>query len=154
MIGPLLSLLCLTQAPGATGELLFPFPGQVEYALARDVDGDGRSDLVIVGTQRVEGGVERLIRIHPALDAPFVPAYVVESVVHHEMLHAVIPVRIGKKGRPIVHGPDFRAMETRFYGYRRAKEWCRGNIERLLQRMPAASSAASTWSSRRTRPCR
>lgn len=76
---------------------------------------------------------ENLIRIHPALDAEFVPPCVVEALVHHEMLHAVIPVRIGEKGRRVVHGRDFRARERRFRGYRQAEQWRRDNIELLLR---------------------
>ena len=33
----------------------------------------------------------RLVRIHPSLDRADVPLYVIESIVHHEMLHAVVP---------------------------------------------------------------
>lgn len=81
-----------------------------------------------------------LIRIHPALDAEFVPPCVVEALVHHEMLHAVIPVRTGENGRRIVHGRDFRARERRFNGYRRAEKWCRENIGLLLRQSRSPSA--------------
>ena len=35
--------------------------------------------------------VERLIRIHPTLDRAWVPRYFVASIIHHEMLHHMIP---------------------------------------------------------------
>jgi hypothetical protein len=46
----------------------------------------------------------------------------------------VIPLRVGEKGRRVVHGRDFRARERRFPGYRRAEEWRRVNIGLLLGR--------------------
>jgi hypothetical protein len=107
------------------------FAGKVTAAITwgrRAAGGNRRS--IRLGSYRRE---QNLIRIHPALDAPFVPAYVVEAVVHHEMLHAVIPVRVGRNGRRIVHGGDFRAGELGFSSYRRAKMWRREHIARLLQ---------------------
>jgi predicted SprT family Zn-dependent metalloprotease len=85
-----------------------------------------------LGSYRKE---QNLIRINPALDAEFVPGYVVEALVHHEMLHAVIPVRTGKNGRRVVHGRDFRVREREFHCYREAKEWTRKNIELLLRQV-------------------
>ena len=76
---------------------------------------------------------QNLIRINPALDTGLVPPSVVEALVHHEMLHAVIPVRMGKDGRRVVHGRDFRVRERKFHGYLAAKEWTRENLDLLLQ---------------------
>lgn len=74
---------------------------------------------------------ERLIRIHPALDQPFVPLYVVEHVVFHEMLHQLIP-RQRVKGRWLVHPPAFREFEQRFPAYQQAEQWQRHYLTRLL----------------------
>ena len=41
---------------------------------------------------------ERLIRVHPALDRPWVPRYFVSYIVYHEMLHHVIPSSQGTAG--------------------------------------------------------
>jgi hypothetical protein len=76
---------------------------------------------------------QNLIRINPALDAEFVPAAVVEALVHHEMLHAVIPARRGNNGRRVIHGRDFRGRERQYHGYREAKEWIGENIGLLLR---------------------
>src|SRR3712207_8543596 len=35
--------------------------------------------------------IERLIRIHPTLDAEWVPRYFVSYIVYHELLHHVVP---------------------------------------------------------------
>ena len=76
---------------------------------------------------------QNLIRINPTLDAGFIPPSVVEALVHHEMLHAVIPVRTGENGRRIVHGRDFQAREREYYGYLEAKKWTRENLGLLLR---------------------
>lgn len=74
---------------------------------------------------------DRLIRIHRLLDQSFVPHYVVENVVFHEMLHALIP-RQFVNGRWRVHPPDFRRAEQSFPYYQQAEQWQRDNLARLL----------------------
>lgn len=73
-----------------------------------------------------------VVRIHPALDRPNVPRYVVESIVYHELLHADIPP-VFRNGRRHVHTPEFRRRERQFPEYRRAKAWIRKNLGRLLR---------------------
>jgi hypothetical protein len=87
---------------------------------------------------------QNLIRINPALDAGFVPPSVVEALVHHEMLHAVIPIRT-KNGRRVVHSRDFQSREREYHGYLEAKKWTRENLGLLLQRgsTPARQSTLS-----------
>lgn len=75
----------------------------------------------------------RLIRIHRLLDQSFVPRYVVENVVFHEMLHALIPRQL-INGRWRVHPPEFRQAERRFPYYHQAEQWQRQNLDRLLRR--------------------
>ncbi len=111
---------------------------------------DGRLELVItwgrkVSKRRRRGqGIsvrlgsyhdgEGLIRIHPALDHASVPRYVVESVVYHEMLHAVLPASRGPGGRRRLHTPEFRRHEREFPEYERAERWIASNLERLAKR--------------------
>ncbi len=73
----------------------------------------------------------RAIRIHPALDRPEVPAFYVEAVVFHEMLHQVVPPE-ERGGRRVVHGAEFRRRERAFTGHARARAWERDNLELLL----------------------
>lgn len=77
---------------------------------------------------------ERLVRIHPVLDHPTVPRYVVESVVYHEMLHAAVPASRGSDGRRRLHTPEFRRREQEFPEYERAERWIVSNLERLAKR--------------------
>lgn len=73
-----------------------------------------------------------LVRVHPALDAAFVPRYVVLSIVHHEMLHAALPPAV-RGGRRILHGAEFRRREREFRDHERAERWIAANLERLLR---------------------
>lgn len=76
--------------------------------------------------------IERLIRIHPALDKVWVPRYFLEYVLYHEMLHHVIPTsRAG--GRAMLHPPEFCERERAFRAYDRALAWEREHIGRLLR---------------------
>ena len=75
---------------------------------------------------------DRLIRVHPALDAAFVPRFFVEYIVFHEMLHHVVPPTV-QNGRRDLHGPAFQARERKFEHYHAALAWERDNLGRLLQ---------------------
>ena len=75
---------------------------------------------------------DRLIRIHRLLDQSFVPRYVVENVVFHEMLHQLIP-RQYMNGRWYVHSPEFRRQERRFPHHQQAEQWQRQHLARLLR---------------------
>jgi hypothetical protein len=76
----------------------------------------------------------RRIRIHPCLDGLWVPRYVVASIVHHEMLHAVIPPEVRPGRRRLVHPPELRRREHEHPDFARAEEWLRRNLGRLLRR--------------------
>ena len=76
--------------------------------------------------------VDRLIRIHPALDQKWVPRYFVAYIVYHEMLHHVIPSSQGN-GRRMLHPPIFQARERVFRDFDRAIAWERAHISRLLR---------------------
>jgi hypothetical protein len=75
---------------------------------------------------------DRLIRIHRVLDRPGVPRYVVESVVHHELLHADLPP-VTRNGRRYFHTPEFRRRERHFRHFERADCWVRENLQLLLR---------------------
>jgi hypothetical protein len=82
-------------------------------------------------------GREDLIRIHPALDQPWVPPVLVRAVVYHEMLHAALPPR-ESGGRRCLHGPDFRRRERELPQHAEAEAWLATNLHRLLRsRRPA-----------------
>ena len=62
------------------------------------------------------------ITISKTLDSPNVPAWFVEYILFHEMLHIVHPARL-INGRRYYHSPAFRADEQRFRRYHDAQEW-------------------------------
>jgi hypothetical protein len=76
-------------------------------------------------------GRARSIRIHPVLDAGWVPRFFVEYIVYHEMLHDVLGMPV-RNGRRRLHGPEFRARERLFDRYAEAIAWERDNLDRLL----------------------
>ena len=76
---------------------------------------------------------DRIIRIHPLLDARFVPNWFIEYVIYHEMLHAFVPDKFDENGRRLVHHEDFLKKERKFYFFRRAKRWEEENLGRFLQ---------------------
>ncbi len=78
---------------------------------------------------------ERLIRVHPVLDRPWVPRYFVAYVLFHEMLHHVIPARRGDEttGRRELHPLEFRERERDFRHHDRAVKWESQHIGRLLR---------------------
>jgi len=74
-----------------------------------------------------------LVRIHPALDQPAVPAWFVRYVLFHELLHAVHPPVFSEEGRWIRHGEAFRNRERKYPGLERALDWEKGHIDALIR---------------------
>jgi hypothetical protein len=75
---------------------------------------------------------ERLVRVHPVLDRPWVPRYFVSYILFHELLHHLIPpTKIG--GRTLLHPPEFLRRERQFRHYERAVAWEQAKIGRLLR---------------------
>jgi len=75
---------------------------------------------------------ERLIRIHPVLDQPWVPGFFVEAVMFHEMLHHDMPA-IVRNGRRHYHTRAFRTRERSFEYHSAAQQWQKENLWRLLR---------------------
>ena len=73
--------------------------------------------------------VERLIRIHPVLDRPWVPRYFVEYVLFHEMIHHTLANSQIRR----LHPPAFREREERFAQFEQAIAWERAHLARLLR---------------------
>jgi predicted SprT family Zn-dependent metalloprotease len=63
------------------------------------------------------------IRIHPLLNASHIPAFFIQSIIHHEYLHHVLGAN---------HNRRFHAHERQFRYYRESKEWIRRNLLALL----------------------
>lgn len=75
---------------------------------------------------------ENRIVLNPVLDQSSVPLFVIASVMHHEMCHAVVPAK-RRRGYTEFHGPEFKAMERKFREYRHARDWIRANRKFLFQ---------------------
>jgi hypothetical protein len=76
----------------------------------------------------------RTIRVHPALDHSSVPAYVVEFIVYHEMLHQACPTETTAAGKKRIHTKAFRARERSHPDHDRALAWEREHLAQLLSR--------------------
>lgn len=72
------------------------------------------------------------IRIHPVLDGPATPAWFLEVLLHHELLHAILPAERRADGVRLHHGPVFRAWEARHPRRDVATEWEHAHILDLL----------------------
>ena len=75
------------------------------------------------------------IRIHPLLDDEEVPLYFLQFLVYHEMLHAVCPSIIDKRGFCRSHTAEFRKLEKKFPYYKEAKQWERSSLNFFKIRM-------------------
>lgn len=76
------------------------------------------------------------VRIHPVLDHATVPDYVVGSVVHHEMVHAVVPAeRTPGSRRRRIHTAAFRRKEQEYRELERAEAWLGRHLFRLMGRL-------------------
>jgi hypothetical protein len=84
----------------------------------------------IFGTIQEE---DRVIRINPALDQPFVPLWFLQYVLYHEMLHSVVPDEELPGGRRRVHTEEFNRREREFRGYDRARRWEEDNLAKFLR---------------------
>jgi len=89
----------------------------------------GRGSIKL-GSYTVE---DRLIRIHPVLDAADVPQFFIAWIIYHEMLHEVHDMPI-VDGRRVYHTREFRRAEALFDHYAEAVLWERQNLHKLLDR--------------------
>ena len=76
---------------------------------------------------------DRVIRINPLLDQPFVPVWFLRYILYHEMLHSVVPDEALTGGRRRVHTEEFNRREQQFPNYRRARRWEEENLARFLR---------------------
>ena len=65
------------------------------------------------------------IRIHPSLNSHHIPAFFIQSIIHHEYLHHVLGPN---------HNRRFHSQERKFRYFRESNEWIRRNLLLLLGR--------------------
>ena len=87
-------------------------------------------DHFVFGTIQEE---DRVIRINPLLDQPFVPLWFLKYILYHEMLHSVVPDELLPDGKRRVHTEEFNRREQKYRGYRRARRWEEDNLARFLR---------------------
>jgi hypothetical protein len=75
---------------------------------------------------------DNLIRLHRVLDQPGIPRYVLEAVVHHELLHADMPPVV-RYGRRYFHTAEFRSRERSYRHLDKADRWIQEHLPELLR---------------------
>lgn len=90
------------------------------------------------GTRSIQLGSyhaeENLILIHPVLDTPLIPRYVLEDTVFHEMVHWVLRDRCHADGRRMIHSAEFHRMMDRYPRHVEAEVWVAENIRTIIRR--------------------
>src|ERR1700736_1523171 len=76
---------------------------------------------------------DRVIRIHPLLDQAFVPRWYLKYVLYHEMLHSVVPDKLLRSGRRVVHTEEFNRREREVRSYPRARRREEKTLPRFLR---------------------
>ena len=74
---------------------------------------------------------KRIIRIHPRLKQDFVPIFVLELTIYHEMCHQYAP-SYKRNGVWQSHHPEFKKKEREYKNFKEARKWEKHNWHRLL----------------------
>ena len=74
---------------------------------------------------------KKLIRLHPRLKQDFVPVYVLELTLYHEMCHQFAP-SYKKNGSWQSHHPEFKKKEKEYRNFKDARNWEKNNWHKLL----------------------
>lgn len=74
----------------------------------------------------------KLIKISRFLDNPRVPAYFVEYVIYHEMLHFACPTYVDDRGIKQIHSKEFREREKQYRHFSKAQKWIQDNHNYLF----------------------
>lgn len=76
---------------------------------------------------------QRIIRIHPMLDQDNVPAFFLDYIIYHEMVHIAVPSQVQDSGRLHHHTEDFYALERSYPRYVEARAWEQRWLPRLIR---------------------
>jgi len=102
---------------------------EIHLGWGRRSNGTQQRSSVRLGSMNIR---TRTMLIHPVLDEPRVPLYVVDMVVWHELCHWICPPRdVGQHNR--IHHPEFRQLERRYPDLDRAEQWIKVNFAWLAR---------------------
>lgn len=77
------------------------------------------------------------ISVHPVLDASWVPAWVIDVVVYHEVCHWIAPPldarTARRRGEHRIHHRAFKALEARHPRHHDAEAWIAAHLDALLR---------------------
>ena len=80
---------------------------------------------------RLENG--GLIKINALLDRLEVPRYVVEAVVHHELVHHLVPTK-NENGRRVMHGKRFKEILSVNPNIRKSDKWKKQYFDKIKKK--------------------
>ncbi len=83
---------------------------------------------------------QKRIRIHPALDRPWVPEEFIRFIIYHELCHAVAKPKQGQGRKRQVHHPEFKALENRYPDSARLRAMSRDILARISKEEMSAFS--------------
>ncbi len=104
-------------------------------ALLNDTYLGGRSTALVVWGRRNPPRSKRSVRfacydpernmiiVNRKLDSPHIPAYFVDYILFHEMLHEVLGIGARRDGRRDIHGSLFKLMESTFPDFDKARRF-------------------------------
>jgi hypothetical protein len=74
---------------------------------------------------------EHRISIHSALNSAQVPPFVIDNLIHHELLHAILG-KTGTKKYSRYHHSEFRRLEKNWPQYAESEIWIKSNFRRMI----------------------
>jgi len=86
---------------------------------------------------------QKRIRIHPALDKPWVPEEFIRYIIYHELCHAVARPSQGRGRKRRIHHPEFKALENRYPDIAGMRQLSRDILERISQEEMKAFSVGT-----------
>jgi len=87
--------------------------------------------------RNTSGDVFHVITIAGVYDHEDVPAFALECVMYHEMLHIAVPPYV-KNGRRVIHGPEFKRAEAQHPLVESWKKWEKEKIHTIYMRKKRA----------------
>lgn len=112
-------------------DVMRKYTGEVENILITWREPSKGSRSITWGTyRRLEDG--GLIKINALLDKLEVPRYVVESVVHHELVHHFVPTKVKNKRR-VIHGKRFKEILSVNPNIKKADKWIKSYSKKIMK---------------------
>lgn len=78
--------------------------------------------------------VHHVIVISKVLDDVYVPEFLVEYIVYHELLHVKHPMQFHTDRRSVIHSRAFKIDEKKFKRFDESEKWLKESLPKLIRR--------------------